>query len=89
LHSMVHGLAILRALHTRLANATSWMGHNHRDCKLFWGKQSTVHCWSFYGMKECCAHAQDSTQAVHHFYGQIMKALLIRSALTRQVIQLI
>jgi len=89
LHSMVRGLAILRALCTRLANATSWMGDNHRDYQLFWGKQSTIHCWPLYGVKECCAHEQDSTQAVHHFYEHIMKALLNRSALTRLVIQLI
>lgn len=42
--SMLRGLAILRALCTRFANATSCMGDNHRDYQLFWGKQSTIHC---------------------------------------------
>ena len=89
LYRMVRVLVILRALCTRLANATSWMGDNHMDYKLFWGKQSTIHCWTLYSVKDCCAHEQESTQVVHNFYEHIMKALLNRSALTRQVIHLI
>lgn len=52
----------------------------------------TVLCWRLTASATDttihCAHEQDSTQAVHHFYGQSIKTLMIRSALTRQVRQL-